>query len=136
MAVRTRAATLQAMLDAYETDVGATALLRFYTGAVQGTFGTVPAGTLIASISLGDFMQAATAVGLTGATKIKTASTLSVAAAAAGTVGSYALTLANATTVIEDGTVTATGGGGDITVDNTSVTAGQTVTLTSFTKNL
>ena len=31
------------------------------------------------------------------------------------------------------GTITATGGGGDMTVDNTSVTAGQTVNITAFT---
>jgi hypothetical protein len=37
---------------------------------------------------------------------------------------------------IEEGTVTATGGGGDLTLDNTSITAGQTVTITSWTRTM
>ena len=31
------------------------------------------------------------------------------------------------------GTITATGGGGDMTLDSTSITAGQTVNVTAFT---
>jgi hypothetical protein len=31
------------------------------------------------------------------------------------------------------GTITATGGGGDMTLDNTSIASGQQVTITSFT---
>lgn len=33
----------------------------------------------------------------------------------------------------EQGTITATGGGGDMTVDNTSIASGQTVTVTTKT---
>lgn len=33
---------------------------------------------------------------------------------------------------IQMGTVTATGGGGDATIDNTSITSGQTVKITSW----
>jgi hypothetical protein len=36
-------------------------------------------------------------------------------------------------TVIFSGSVTATGGGGDVTIDNTSIVSGQTVNLTAFT---
>jgi hypothetical protein len=57
----------------------------------------------------------------------------SVAAIATGTAGHYRLTNA-ADTEREEGTVTATGGGGDATVDNTSINSGQTVTVTSFTR--
>lgn len=35
--------------------------------------------------------------------------------------------------LIFSGTVTATGGGGDMTLDNTSINSGQTVSITSFT---
>lgn len=35
--------------------------------------------------------------------------------------------------LIFSGTVTATGGGGDMTLDNVSIASGQTVTITSFT---
>ena len=37
---------------------------------------------------------------------------------------------------IEEGTVTATGGGGDLTLDNTSITAGQTVTITAWNRTM
>lgn len=35
--------------------------------------------------------------------------------------------------LVVDGTVTATGGGGDVEIDNTSIASGQTVELTSLT---
>lgn len=136
MAVRNKASVLQAMLDAFETAIGATARFKVFTGAVQATFGTAPAGTLLVDISLGDFMQAATAPTDTSATKVKVATTISASAAAAGTAGCYAITDSAGTTIFEDGTVTATGGGGDTTIDNTSIASGQTVTLTGYTKNL
>jgi hypothetical protein len=37
------------------------------------------------------------------------------------------------TTCFLQGTVTATGGGGDMTLDNVSIASGQTVTITTFT---
>lgn len=39
----------------------------------------------------------------------------------------------NGTTLIERGTVTATGGGGDATVDNTSIASGQVFNVTGWT---
>ena len=42
---------------------------------------------------------------------------------------------ANVATAHIQGSVTATGGGGDMTLDNTSIASGQTVTITSFTLN-
>jgi hypothetical protein len=40
-----------------------------------------------------------------------------------------------AVTVKLQGSITATGGGGDMTVDNTNVTAGQQIDVTSFAIN-
>jgi hypothetical protein len=57
--------------------------------------------------------------------------TWSAAAAAAGTAVSYRL--ANGADT-ETGTVTATGGGGDLTLDNTSIAAGQLVAIETFTR--
>lgn len=47
----------------------------------------------------------------------------------------YRLYLSGGTTCFEQGTVTATGGGGDMTIDNVSVTAGQQINITGWTKN-
>lgn len=52
---------------------------------------------------------------------------------AAGTAGHFRLYASDGTTAHMQGTVTATGGGGDMTVDNTSFAAAQSFTVTSFT---
>lgn len=59
--------------------------------------------------------------------------TWSASATGSGTAGHYRMT--NGTDVHE-GTVTATGGGGDMELDNTSITATQVVTITAFTRTL
>jgi hypothetical protein len=51
---------------------------------------------------------------------------------ATGTAANFVIT-DSADVTIFGGSVTATGGGGDLTVDNTSIVAGQTVTVTGFT---
>lgn len=55
------------------------------------------------------------------------------AAAGAGTAATQFDVVDSADTVIWSGTVTATGGGGDVTLDNVSIAEGQTVNLTSLT---
>jgi len=52
---------------------------------------------------------------------------------ATGTAGHFRILDSTGTTCHAQGTITATGGGGDLTLDNTSVASGQTVTVTSFT---
>jgi hypothetical protein len=51
----------------------------------------------------------------------------------AGTAGHFRIYESTATTCHIQGSVTATGGGGDLTLDNTSIAAGQSITITSFT---
>jgi hypothetical protein len=52
---------------------------------------------------------------------------------ATGTAGHYRLTQGSN---IEEGTVTATGGGGDLTLDNVSIASGQTVTISTWTRTM
>jgi hypothetical protein len=52
---------------------------------------------------------------------------------AAGTAGHFRIYANDGTTCGMQGTVTATGGGGDLTVDNTNFAAGQQFTITGFT---
>jgi hypothetical protein len=56
------------------------------------------------------------------------------AATATGTAGYYRLVdSTNPTTSCdEQGTITSTGGGGDMTIDNTSIASGQTVNITGW----
>jgi hypothetical protein len=51
----------------------------------------------------------------------------------AGTLAHFRVKDSTGTTCHMQGTITATGGGGDMTVDNTSVTAGQAITVNTFT---
>ena len=69
-----------------------------------------------------------------GGTKSKSGTWQDASADAAGTAGYYRIYDSGETTCHEQGTVTATGGGGDMTVDNTVFAFGETVTVTSFTE--
>jgi hypothetical protein len=51
---------------------------------------------------------------------------------AAGTAGHFRIKDSGGTTCHIQGTVTITGGGGDMTLDNTSIAAAQAITITAF----
>lgn len=122
-----------AMLDAIETAIGPSPVLRFYSGTKPGKCSDAP-GTLLASITLtGDFMSGASAAGNVVTKAKNPASTWSAQANPGGVIGYYRIYDSTLTTCHEQGTVTATGGGGDITIDNTTVALNQTITITSKT---
>lgn len=126
------------MLDSIETTIGANAKLVFYTGAKPTTCADAASGTVVATLSLtgagGDWMSAASAASNVVTKDKNPASAWSVAASNAGTVGHYRIYDSSLTTCHEQGTVTTTAvGTGDITLDNTVVTAGQTITITGKT---
>lgn len=131
MTVRMADAVKNAMLDAYETNIGTAPILRIYSGSVNASFGSAPAGTLLATITLPTDWMAAAASG----SKSKSGTWQDATADATGTAGCYTLSTSGGT-IIEDGTVTATGGGGDIQVDQTSVVSGQPVTITGWTLSI
>lgn len=118
-----------AILDRYDTEFPAGSILEIRTGAPPGAENAA-AGTLLVSITLPATPWAAAASG----SKAKNGA-WSAAAAATGTAGHFRLKNA-AGTKLEEGTVTATGGGGDMTIDNTSIASGQTVTVTTYTRTL
>ena len=117
-----------AMLDSIETTIGASPRLIFYTGSPPANTASATTGTVIATMVLpADWMSAA-------ASGVKSLSgTWTTTASSAGIVGYYRMWDSSVTTCHEQGTVTITGGGGDITLDNDNVAAGQTVTITSKT---
>ena len=128
MAVQYSVAVRNAMLDAIETTTGVSAKLAIYTGSAPANCAAAATGTLLATLTLpSDWMAAASA-----GTKALTG-TWQASAGAAGTAGYYRITDNAGTTCHEQGTVTATAGGGDITLDNTSIANAQVVTITSKT---
>lgn len=129
MATRLPNASQQAAANAVVDQLDAAAgTLKIYAGAQPADADTDPSGTLLVTITL-----AAPAYGSADATG--TAALLgtpkSGTAAATGTAGCFAVETSTGGNVFQ-GSVTATGGGGDLTLDNTSIASGQTVSITSL----
>lgn len=127
MTIQHSTTTRNRMRDAYVAAFPAGATLDIRSGAPAGVGGAA-GGTLLASITL-------PATPLTSGTGQVTLNGTWQDASAnnSGTAGHYRLTNGSD---IEEGTVTATGGGGDLTLDNTSITSGQQVTITSWTRTM
>lgn len=121
-----------AMLDSIETTVGTAPILRLYNGSVPANCAASESGTLLAEGTLpSDWANAAS-----GGTKTKngTYTLTGQSGAGTGTVAThYRLYASDGTTCHEQGTITATSGGGDMEMDNTSVANAQTVSVTTFT---
>lgn len=129
MAVQLSVAVRNARLDAVETSIGASAVLRIRSGAPPANCGTADSGTLLAEMSLpSDWMAAASS-----GSKALSGTWQDLSANAAGTAGHFRIYDSGGTTCGIQGTITATGGGGDMTLDNTSIASAQQVTITSFT---
>lgn len=129
MALQYSVAVRNAQLDAFESTTGVSAILRILSGTVPATCATAQTGTLLASLSLPSDWMAAAASG----SKALAGTWQDTSADATGTAGHFRILDSTGTTCHAQGTITATGGGGDLTLDNTSVASGQTVTVTSFT---
>lgn len=129
MTVQLSVAVRNARLDAIETAVGTTAVLKIRTGAQPASCATADAGTVLATLTLpSDWMAAASS-----GSKAKSGTWQDAAADATGTAAHFRLYASDGTTCHAQGTVTATGGGGDMTVDNTSFATGQQFTVSTFT---
>jgi hypothetical protein len=116
-----------AALDAIETTIGTAPTLEIRSGSAPATCATADSGTVLATMALpSDWLAAAS-----GGSKALAGTWQDTAADAAGTAAHFRIK-AGATCHIQ-GTVTATGGGGDMTLDNAVLAIGQQVTITAFT---
>jgi len=129
MTIQVSVGVRNARLDAIETTVGTSAVLKIRSGSVPATVATADAGTALATLTLpSDWMAAASA----GA-KAKSGTWEDTSADATGTAAHFRVYASDGTTAHIQGTVTITGGGGDMTVDSVSFTSGQAFTVTGFT---
>lgn len=129
MTIGMSAAVRNARLNAIETIVGTSPRLKFFDGTMPANVATADAGTVIADMTLpSDFLADAAS----GA-KAKAGTWEDTSANATGTPDYWRLYASDGTTCHMQGTLTATGGGGDMTIDNTSVASGQAITVTGFT---
>jgi hypothetical protein len=128
MTLQYSAAVRNGQLDQLEVVVGTDAVLKIRTGAPPANCAAADAGTVLATLQLPtDWMAAAS-----GGTKAKSGTWQDTSADNTGTAGHFRLYASDGTTCHAQGTVTATGGGGDLTIDNVSFAAGQSFTITSF----
>jgi len=130
MAIQFRSTTRDARLDGIETEAGASCSMRIFSGAVPADVTQAnPSGQLWDINLPADWMAAAS-----GGAKAK-AGTWSGAAGAGGVALSFRIYKSQATkdgtTCIIQGTVGQ--GSGDLSLDNTNIANGQTVTINTFT---
>ena len=130
MTVQNSVAVRNAGLDAWEVSIGVSAKVRLYTGAQPANCAAAASGTMLVEWTLAsDYSPNAS-----GGVKTLSATPIGATAAAAGTAGHYRIVDNAGTTCHEQGTITATGGGGDATIDNTVIASGQTVNITGWSK--
>lgn len=130
MAIQLSTAVRNARLDAIETAVGVSAKLQMYTGSMPANCAAAATGTKILEDTLASDWAANAAGGSKSFNGTPIAGT---GIGGGGTAGYFRIVDSAGTTCHMQGTITATGGGGDMTVDNTSIANGQTVNVTAFT---
>lgn len=119
-------------LDSFETLVGTAPRLKIRSSALPAV-GASSAGTVLADITLpSDWLASASSASKGIANGPWTDSS----ADNSGTAGHYELYKNDNTTLVARGSVSATGGGGDIQLVTTSIVATQPVSITAFTLNL
>lgn len=118
-----------AKLDTVESTIGTSAHLVFLTGSVPANCAAAETGTRVAVLTLPSDWLAAASSG----SKAKSGTWQDTSADNAGTISYFRIYDSGETTCHVQGTVTITGGGGDMTLDAVAVLAGQTVTVTTFT---
>ena len=129
MALQYSVAVRNAKLDAVETAVGTSAVLKIRTGSAPANCAAGDTGTVLATLSLPSDWLAAASSG----SKAKAGTWEDTSADATGTAAHFRIYASDGTTCHLQGTVTITGGGGDMTVDNTSFATGQSFTVSGFT---
>lgn len=115
-----------AMLDAIETAIGTSPILKIRTGAVPASCATADSGTVLATVNLPSDWMGAAASGV----KTKSGTWEDTAADSTGTAAHFRLYASDGTTCHQQGTVGTSGT--DMTVDNTSFVAGQDFIINTF----
>lgn len=119
-------------LNQFESTIGGSPKLRIMNGIKPSDCTGGDVGTLLCEITLPSDFMAAAAAGVK--TKLGTwAGTADSAAGVGMTAQYFRIKNSAGTTVHCQGDVSVTGGGGAMTINDTTIVAGQPVTVTSFT---
>lgn len=129
MALQFSTSVRNAMLDSIESTIGTSCKVSIHTGSLPATCASSATGTKLVEWSLG----ADWASDASGGAKSFSSTPVATTAVGTGTAGYFRIYNAGGTVCHFQGTVTATGGGGDMTLDNTSINSGQIAQIASFT---
>lgn len=129
MALSFTDARANAMLDTLTTSANS-GKLRIYSGTPPADADTALSGnTQLAELT----MNATSAPAASGGVWTANAITSDSAADATGTASFFRMLASNGTTVLYQGTVTATGGGGDLELGTVSIVANAVISVSSLT---
>lgn len=129
MAIQLSVAVRNARLDVIETTIGTAPILELFTGAQPANCAAADTGTKLVSTALPSDWLAAAASGA----KAIANGPWALTGIAAGQAAHFRIKDSTGTTCHKQGSVTATGGGGDLTLDNVNIANGQAVNITGHT---
>jgi hypothetical protein len=121
-------AVRNAQADALETTIGASPILRIFSGPKPANCAAANSGTVLATLTLpADWLSAAS-----GGVKSMLGTWQDTGADSSGTAGHFRIYNNAGTTCHQQGDITVTGGGGVMTVNNLSFAAGQPFQITAY----
>lgn len=127
MAVQFSVDVRNGMLDSVETTIGTAAVLEIRSGTAPASASAANSGSVLVAYTLASDWAANAASG----SKSFNNTPISGTASGSGT-ATYFRIYSSGGKCHWQGSVTATGGGGDLTIDNTSIASSQTVNVSSF----
>lgn len=128
MTVQLSTTTRDAQLSAWNADTGSSAKILIYSGAMPGNCADSATGDLLVTFSLIASWLGTPSSGVVDLSNLP----LSAVVLASGIAGYFRITHNDGVTCSMQGTITADGDGGDMTLDNTSLSSGNTINLLSF----
>lgn len=131
MTVQLSVAVRNAMLDALETAIGTSAVIKIRTGAAPANAAAADAGTVLATINCAADWAAAASSGTKSFSNLPLIDT---SADATGVAGHYRVYASDGTTCHMQGTVGTSGT--DMVVDSTNFTSGQQFSITTWNMNM
>lgn len=129
MAFQLSVTSRNATLAAIETEVGVNPIMTISTGSPPANCGTANTGTVLATMILPTDWLSTPA----GGTIVLSGTWQDLSADASGTAGYFRLHNNAGTICHMQGSVSATGAGGDMQLDNTNIAVGQQINITAFT---
>ena len=117
-----------ARLDIIATTIGSSAKLIIYSGEAPTNCASPATGTILATMNLPTAWMSAASSG----SKSKTGTWNDLSADATGIAGYFRIYDENMSTCGIQGSISGTGGGGDMILDNISIVAGQSIIVNSF----